>query len=229
MKGRVTKYFEEKGYGFIEDENGESRFFHFSNVKGMDRLHTGSSVEFSPNQNNRGLICLDIDVLASKTPTFISVGNTNIKVSNIKQFGVAYSDKVKAIKTPIFEKNPEYFEKKNKAGKNPFKHLFLPDEFSETGFFTEVRRSEFHTRKIEGNEFRYSYLRYELPYILVRITPKTNEKNHNKRTIIHEDDVKFTYWKYLYITTYQNDNYTFYEYDIDIDETLSELKRVVNR
>jgi cold shock CspA family protein len=33
MKGAITNYIDEKGYGFIKDENGESRFFHISKVK----------------------------------------------------------------------------------------------------------------------------------------------------------------------------------------------------
>lgn len=32
MKAKVVKYFDEKGYGFVRDENGESRFFHISDV-----------------------------------------------------------------------------------------------------------------------------------------------------------------------------------------------------
>lgn len=42
MKGRVIKYFEEKAYGFVQDENGESRFFHISNVKELNEISKGN-------------------------------------------------------------------------------------------------------------------------------------------------------------------------------------------
>jgi cold shock CspA family protein len=226
MKGRVIKYFDEKGYGFIKDENGDKRFFHISNVKGIDEITRGSLVKFSPSKNEKGLVCLDIEVL--KKPQFISVGNTNIKISNIKQFGVAESEERKGIKVPVYRLNPEYVRKRNEVGNNIFKKLFLPPMYLESEEYVEVRLSEFSIYERAGNEFRPSYYYYELPYLFVRTSTTKIDKDHQFRTIIREDEVKFSYWRYLYITTYQNDNYKFYEYEIDIEKTLSELNELFN-
>lgn len=74
MKGRVSRYFQAKGYGFIKDENGESRFFHTSNVKGLNDISEGSLVEFTPAKNQKGLACIDIKVFNERKPVFIALG-----------------------------------------------------------------------------------------------------------------------------------------------------------
>jgi len=33
MKGIIVDYFEEKGFGFIKDENEDKRFFHISEIR----------------------------------------------------------------------------------------------------------------------------------------------------------------------------------------------------
>lgn len=228
MRGRVTNYLDDKGFGFVKDENGENRFFHISNVVGMNDITKGSLVEFSPSKNEKGLICLKINVVKRTKSNFISVGNTNIKVSNIKEFGVSYSSNIKAIKTPIYERNQEYFDKKVAAGKNPLKHILLPKKIINTALYVEVPKSEFEIRRRKGGDYFSDYDEYVLPYVLIRITPTYNEKDYSRITIINENDVKFIYWKYLYITTYQNDNYQFYEDDIDIDETTDKLNELLN-
>lgn len=228
MRGRVTKFFNEKGYGFITDENGESRFFHISNViVNAGEISTGSIVNFQPHSNEKGLTCLKIEVLKRNRANFISVHHTNIKVSNIKEFGVSKSTTIKAIKAPIFKLNPEYVRKKDMAGKNLFKKLLLPGKYIETGEYKEVSKNEFTKVTIKGNEFSYDHDEYRLPYILVK-TVAGIVKDHDRYTRIDENEAKKVYWKYLYITTYQNDNYQFYEDDINIDETLAELDELVN-
>jgi cold shock CspA family protein len=227
MKGRVIKYFDEKGYGFIKDENEDKRFFHISNVKGIDEITRGSLVKFSPSKNEKGLICLDIEVLKEIKPQFISVGNTNIKISNIKQFGVAKSEEIKGIKVPVYRLNPEYVRKRNEAGNNIFKKLFLPSKYLKSEEYVEVRISEFSTYEV-AHEYRSPSLYYKLPYLLVRTSTTKIDKDYEFITKIEEYEAKFTYWRYLYITTYQNDNYKFYENEIDIEKTLSELNELFN-
>lgn len=69
MKGMITKYIEEKGFGFILDENNQSRFFHIRNVKDKLKLINNLSdyyfseyndydcllVDFVPDNNDKGL------------------------------------------------------------------------------------------------------------------------------------------------------------------------------
>lgn len=229
MKGKVVKYFNDKGYGFIRDEESNTRFFHISNlIKPDDEIRLGDLVKFMPDSNKKGLACLDVRVLKSNNKSFISINNTNIKASNIKEFGISQSDEVKALKVPIYKLNPEYYKTKERAGKNIFKKLFLPEKYIRTGTFEQILEKEFEKFTIQGNEFRDSRKVYELPFILVKQSKTKNIKFDEYSTRIDKDEAEFVYWKYLYITTYQNDNYQFYEYSIEIEEVLSQLKELVN-
>lgn len=53
MTGVVTRYFPAKGYAFIRDENGATRFFHAGAVlplRDWDRVREGCNVIFEPAQ-----------------------------------------------------------------------------------------------------------------------------------------------------------------------------------
>ena len=56
MFGTVTKYFREKGYGFISDEQGNDVFVHFSalNMDGFKELKDGEKVEFEVTEGAKG-------------------------------------------------------------------------------------------------------------------------------------------------------------------------------
>ncbi len=52
MYGRVTKYFQDKKYGFIRGEDKNTYFIHQSNLNG-EYLDSGYYVYFKPFQNDR--------------------------------------------------------------------------------------------------------------------------------------------------------------------------------
>jgi CspA family cold shock protein len=54
--GKVKWFNDSKGYGFIEQENGEDVFVHFSAVQqdGFKSLKTGEKVEFEIVQGPKG-------------------------------------------------------------------------------------------------------------------------------------------------------------------------------
>jgi len=56
MEGKVKWFNADKGYGFIERDNGEDVFVHFSAIQGdgFKTLDEGQSVEFDVVDGNRG-------------------------------------------------------------------------------------------------------------------------------------------------------------------------------
>ena len=70
MSDRVTgtvKWFNAaKGYGFIEREEGDDVFVHFSAIRGdgYRNLEEGQSVEFNIEQGRKGLQANDVTVLS---------------------------------------------------------------------------------------------------------------------------------------------------------------------
>ena len=56
-KGKVKWFNDAKGYGFIEQEEGEDVFVHFSciNMEGFKTLTEGQPVEFEVKQGEKGL------------------------------------------------------------------------------------------------------------------------------------------------------------------------------
>lgn len=55
--GKVKWFNASKGYGFIEQENGEDVFVHFSQImeEGFKTLNEGQDVEFEITQGEKGL------------------------------------------------------------------------------------------------------------------------------------------------------------------------------
>ncbi|MBE6098608.1 MAG: cold shock domain-containing protein [Anaerovibrio sp.] len=56
MEGKVKWFSAEKGYGFIERENGDDVFVHFSAIvdEGFKTLNEGQAVEFEIVEGARG-------------------------------------------------------------------------------------------------------------------------------------------------------------------------------
>ena len=56
MVGKVRWFNAEKGFGFIEREDGDDVFVHFSAIQGdgFKTLEEGQTVEFEITQGNRG-------------------------------------------------------------------------------------------------------------------------------------------------------------------------------
>lgn len=63
MIGTVKHFIKEKRYGFIEDEGGETRFFHISNVEGKVQLQLDDIVSFEPYKEQRGLCATSIKLI----------------------------------------------------------------------------------------------------------------------------------------------------------------------
>lgn len=65
MKGTVKWFNNQKGYGFISDEQGNVVFVHFSglNMEGFKSLEEGASVEFDITEGAKGPQAVNVTVL----------------------------------------------------------------------------------------------------------------------------------------------------------------------
>ncbi len=60
--GKVKWFSEKKGYGFIEQENGQDLFVHFSsiNMPGFKTLSEGEKVTFDIEDSDRGPVAKNV-------------------------------------------------------------------------------------------------------------------------------------------------------------------------
>ncbi len=93
MNGKITTFFEEKGFGFIKDEDGENRYFHICKVSNPDAVKVNALVTFEPGTNNKGLSAFSVKVVSSSK--HIIIANEKIKTATIKSFR-AYTKDVPA-------------------------------------------------------------------------------------------------------------------------------------
>ena len=65
VTGTVKWFNNEKGYGFIEQPDGDDVFVHYSAVQGSDyrSLNEGDRVEFEVTQGQKGAQASDVQVL----------------------------------------------------------------------------------------------------------------------------------------------------------------------
>ena len=71
MKSRVKWFNNERGFGFLEYNNAEDIFVHYSaiNMKGYKTLAEGENVEFDLIRTNKGLQAKNVVSLSSFVPT----------------------------------------------------------------------------------------------------------------------------------------------------------------
>ena len=84
MNGKITTFFEDKGFGFITDENGENRYFHVIKVQNPELIKKNALVTFEPTNNTKGPSAYAVKVLAPSK--YITIANERIKISSIKSF-----------------------------------------------------------------------------------------------------------------------------------------------
>lgn len=64
-KGRVKWFNESKGFGFLEQEDGQDVFVHFSAIQaqGFKTLSEGQAVQFNVEQGKKGLQATNVQVI----------------------------------------------------------------------------------------------------------------------------------------------------------------------
>lgn len=86
MQGKITTYFESKGYGFIEDEHGETRFFHTRKVINPAAIKINAEVTFRPITREQGPAAIDVQVQFLAEHIFIA--EEKIKIAAIKHYSI---------------------------------------------------------------------------------------------------------------------------------------------
>jgi len=93
MNGVITTWFEDKGFGFIKDENGDNRYFHIIKVANPELIKKDAVVTFEPTTNTKGLSAFAVKVAPESK--YIHIAGERIKITSIKSF-LAYSEEVPA-------------------------------------------------------------------------------------------------------------------------------------
>lgn len=208
MRGRVKMFDETRGFGFIQGDDSTDYFVHISEVTSAEPLIAGATVEFEPGQNQKGKAAKRVSVVANNAsrPSFVEFGNTRIRLSNIKNYGIA--------SVPVYY--AKVFVLVEKEAKSKLFGKYRYKECVDSG--KRVRlcdTSETDARSILCDGSQY-YHRYELQ------DGKIN-RIHTGGLLVYgpvsfEDLVECKNVDYLYVTTYQKDNYRFFadisEFDI---------------
>lgn len=90
MRGKISDFKTERGFGFIAGEDNQSYYFHISKVSNPKDIRENYSVEFSAKRNEKGLTALDITVhtpLASGSrDKILKIKDLRIRASEIKEY-----------------------------------------------------------------------------------------------------------------------------------------------
>lgn len=93
MNGTIVTWFQEKGFGFIKDENGDNRYFHVIKVANPDLIKKDAAVTFEPTTNTKGLSAYAVKVIPESK--YLYIAGERLKLTAIKSY-VVYSEDVPA-------------------------------------------------------------------------------------------------------------------------------------
>lgn len=226
MKGRVKMFNEEKGYGFILGDDTNDYFVHITEVKSVETLARGTIVEFDPAETDKGKVAKAVVIKESSAqrPTFVDFGSARIKLSNVKNYGISSTTVYYA---PVFmyvertEKKQTLFGEKDKKSwqlVDSGERIRLGETLSEAA---AKWRADGMTSSASGlAAVSAPYLWY---YQYVREDGKLRQGYSSTKSIEEAAECKTV--EYLYVTTFQNDNYRFFAdvVDFDIHEKCREL------
>ncbi|MBJ3814457.1 cold shock domain-containing protein [Shimwellia pseudoproteus] len=101
MKGTITTWFKDKGFGFIKDENGDNRYFHVIKVANPELIKKDAAVTFEPTTNNKGLSAYAVKVTPESK--YLYIAGERVKLTSIKSY-LVYSEEV-PVDTSIDKEN----------------------------------------------------------------------------------------------------------------------------
>lgn len=68
--GKIKWFNDSKGYGFIEQENGNDVFVHFRAIRGEGflSLQDGQTVKYNVTESEKGLLAEDVEAFIQEKP-----------------------------------------------------------------------------------------------------------------------------------------------------------------
>ena len=63
MRGKLDKWFDDKGYGFIKAEDGKRIFVHNWDIYGTETIREKQIMEFKVEQTEKGLRAKYVDII----------------------------------------------------------------------------------------------------------------------------------------------------------------------
>ena len=221
MQGRIKNYNKERGFGFIQATDGNDYFFHISNYKEPKEPEVNETVSFETIESDKGLQSINVKKILDTKPIFISFGDVRIKTSNIKNYGIDFN-----IHTYIkYEKTWEDFKGEWKEENERIKKAIQTTRSKIRKWSLQKTLDRRHDKNMEYN---YELYKEKFRNNLENMNPSKNPES--RYTFSEYLDKK---WKfkgssrsfYLYVTTFQGDNYKFREsnQDFDIHEKVKEM------
>lgn len=228
MRGRIKRFIEDKGYGFITGEDGQDYFFHISQVRDMVEIKNYMIVNFDIVDGKKGKNAVNIRVSEqNNTSRFITCGNTNIRLNNIKQYSIhTYFIMYKKIFTktiikkerkgflgikriesiPIYKPTSEwkccYYSLDQKALANMEYNKYYGESIADMSGDFDVRCIDYRDKNGDismDDSVNWKNVKIDMSLPVIGNLYKFEEK------------------KYLKITTFQKDLYRFGETEVDFD------------
>jgi cold shock CspA family protein len=251
LKGRIMQYNPERGFGFIMSDNDDNLFFHVKQMNDRQSLpEIGVRVSFNvvarPEKERNEAVSIAI---LSNNNKFLHIGNKNIRVSSIKDYGIenvsdntvcyvdSYTQQIESCLQRIkdykhdlagIQSSRNNLEDTNESRANSMNSAyqgFVDRNKIKEGARNRLKQENHHVfQSLDSNKKIYSEQISEL-----RKELESLEKA--KRDYMNSESYKLSRNNQLvalYVKTFQNDIHVFYQHesDFDIYEKLEELKEI---
>lgn len=227
MQGRVKTYNEDRAFGFIIGEDGHDYFFHLSEWKSVAPVLRGTSLVFTPNTAEKGRSALEITPNAPVTnkAEFIVLGPERIKLKNIKNYGISTGT---AYYVKVYEHKPT-------AKTGLFGKVKITNSLVWSKNDIQIPEENTSIARAENGTLRYNGVKVYDPkmaeFRMLESKPIRNTSGEisfdSRYTFDRSSDLYKTPQEYLFITTYQNENYQWFKNlaPFDIYEKCNELDK----
>lgn len=205
MEGIIKNYNEERGFGFIRTDNGQDVFFHISNWENTNSPQKDMIVSYSLAESNGRTYATNVKYLTKRQGVVI-LGNERIKISNIKTYGISYYN--------------EIHQRVHKYKYDDFRTVdedvdWIPGKELCVLYYDE-----------KGNICKYKPdVGYGILDFISLVLGSGTYTDEDKLEQLLKNEYEYKPLPYLYITTYQGDNYQYFQgvCDFDVKEKAEEI------